>query len=617
MNTRIVRALASALVLACAVTPAGANVTPARGSSTLSRPPVPHAAPRNGSNARRKLRVAVSSPTGCTTDGGSSFVGGGSSNYAGGGAGGASDAGVLEGAFNEACDEYTSISGGADNVLGGDDSTVASSIAGGAFNTMELAQDSFVGAGQSNALGYDGTGGGYGGASESAIVSGTQNVVESPLSFIGAGSNNLIDAFLFDAQGDGQNAFIGAGSGNTVKGYTSGIVAGAGNSAAADYSIIAGGQNNSIQNGSTQGATGSSDSFIGGGASNSINASLEPTNVGYNVITGGLSNLIAGAADNNSAFNVIGGGNLNVAGSNANGGARLAGYTVIGGGYENGVNGNFITIAGGSQNSATATSASVGGGTGNSASGIGASIGGGTSNSVAGGNSTVAGGYLNSVAGANSAVGGGYKNAAGGAYATVPGGAANTATGTNSFAAGTLSNAAHNGAFVWSDNSTSPKTLASSAQNQFLARAAGGFFLYSSAKLTTGVKLAPGSGSWASVSDRNVKTGIVGIDDDRILAKVAALPISEWSYTAQGTGIRHLGPMAQDFRAAFGLGEDDRHISTIDEDGVALAAIKALQSEVSAKNRSLAEVRERERADHAQLALLERRLARLEAATRK
>jgi hypothetical protein len=45
--------------------------------------------------------------------------------------------------------------------------------------------------------------------------------------------------------------------------------------------------------------------------------------------------------------------------------------------------------------------------------------------------------------------------------------------------------------------------------------------------------------------------------------------------------------MAQDFHVAFGLGEDDKHISTVDEEGVALSAIKALQAEVAAKDREL------------------------------
>jgi len=82
---------------------------------------------------------------------------------------------------------------------------------------------------------------------------------------------------------------------------------------------------------------------------------------------------------------------------------------------------------------------------------------------------------------------------------------------------------------------------------------------------------------------------VMPLDDAAVLAKVAALPISEWSYRSEG-GVRHVGPMAQDFYAAFRVGEDDRHITSIDEDGVALAAIKALHAEnakTNADNRSL------------------------------
>ena len=54
------------------------------------------------------------------------------------------------------------------------------------------------------------------------------------------------------------------------------------------------------------------------------------------------------------------------------------------------------------------------------------------------------------------------------------------------------------------------------------------------------------------------------------------MPMSTWNYKAQSPGIRHLGPMAQDFFAAFGVGEDDKHIATVDADGVALAGVQAL-----------------------------------------
>lgn len=54
------------------------------------------------------------------------------------------------------------------------------------------------------------------------------------------------------------------------------------------------------------------------------------------------------------------------------------------------------------------------------------------------------------------------------------------------------------------------------------------------------------------------------------------MPISQWSYKAQDESIEHIGPMAQDFYRLFGLGEDDKHINTLDPDGIALAAIKEL-----------------------------------------
>lgn len=73
------------------------------------------------------------------------------------------------------------------------------------------------------------------------------------------------------------------------------------------------------------------------------------------------------------------------------------------------------------------------------------------------------------------------------------------------------------------------------------------------------------------------------MDGEAILERLEALPIATWNYKAQPDSVRHMGPMAQDFREAFGLGEDERHISTVDSEGVALAAIQALYHEVSRK----------------------------------
>lgn len=81
---------------------------------------------------------------------------------------------------------------------------------------------------------------------------------------------------------------------------------------------------------------------------------------------------------------------------------------------------------------------------------------------------------------------------------------------------------------------------------------------------------------WVNASDRELKEDFAPIDPLAVLEKVAAMPLQSWVYKHQPAE-RHIGPMAQDFHAAFGLnGADERHISTIDEGGVALAAIQGL-----------------------------------------
>lgn len=77
---------------------------------------------------------------------------------------------------------------------------------------------------------------------------------------------------------------------------------------------------------------------------------------------------------------------------------------------------------------------------------------------------------------------------------------------------------------------------------------------------------------------------------DYVLDKVAALPIDRWSYKSE-RGVKHVGPMAQDFDAAFGVGPDDKHITSVDEDGVAIAAIKALHAENASLRRQTSELR--------------------------
>jgi hypothetical protein len=101
------------------------------------------------------------------------------------------------------------------------------------------------------------------------------------------------------------------------------------------------------------------------------------------------------------------------------------------------------------------------------------------------------------------------------------------------------------------------------------------------------------TGTLATGSDRNIKEDIASVDPREVLATVAEMPISSWKYIADESGIRHMGPMAQDFYAAFGLGADNRHIATVDSDGVALAAIKGLNEIVTEKNAEIDDLKAR------------------------
>jgi hypothetical protein len=82
-------------------------------------------------------------------------------------------------------------------------------------------------------------------------------------------------------------------------------------------------------------------------------------------------------------------------------------------------------------------------------------------------------------------------------------------------------------------------------------------------------------------SDRNIKRDFEPVDRDAILDRLARLPISTWSYKTEASPARHIGPMAQDFMAAFGVGSSDTTILQVDADGVAFAAIQALHEEVA------------------------------------
>jgi hypothetical protein len=108
-----------------------------------------------------------------------------------------------------------------------------------------------------------------------------------------------------------------------------------------------------------------------------------------------------------------------------------------------------------------------------------------------------------------------------------------------------------------------------------------------------GMPTPPGEefcGKTCPISDRNLKHEFASIDQGQILDKVSRLPISTWAYTTDGMSERHIGPMAQDFMATFGVGSNDRTILQVDADGVALASIQALYQRLQRLERKNAEL---------------------------
>ncbi len=100
------------------------------------------------------------------------------------------------------------------------------------------------------------------------------------------------------------------------------------------------------------------------------------------------------------------------------------------------------------------------------------------------------------------------------------------------------------------------------------------------------------AGNLTELSDVNAKHHFEDIDTATILERLQQLPLSTWSYRDDPDSVRHLGPTAQEFQEAFGLGNGDpTHISGMDVRGVALAAIQELTQRSDAKEHEIKDLR--------------------------
>ena len=374
----------------------------------------------------------------------------------------------------------------------------------------------------------------------------------------------------------------------------------------------------------------------------------------YGTVGGGIANVAgdqdAGNVPNSAEGAIVGGGEFNTAsafGSTVGGGflnVASGGSSTVGGGDGNTADADYAAVSGGRNNSASFLDSTVGGGNGNTASGGlsgfgGATVAGGSGNTASGIFSAVGGGEANIVQGPDSVVGGGRTNIVNGesatigggqnnfvpalaSGATVPGGYGNTAGGQYSFAAGRQAKANHDGTFVWADGAFGfGSDMASTGENQFIARAGGHFFLQSDSTLdnqngfintSTGAFLSTG-GTWTNASSRSLKAGFAAISPVRVLEKVAALPVTSWHYKTE-PGVRHIGPASEDFYRAFGVGDNASSIGTVDEGGVALAAIQGLIAQNRALDRKVDRLKQQNQDLRAGLQAQNARLTKLERA---
>ena len=373
--------------------------------------------------------------------------------------------------------------------------------------------------------------GAYGSTISGGGSSAGANITYDAYCTIGGGQGNVAGTNDGDVSSDYYAAVL-SGFTNQSTGAFSSVTGGRENTATGDYSNVAGGYDNH--------ATGLH-STVGGGLTNSSEADYAAVVGGNNIAALSAYSFAGGGKDNKTStdaqYGVVCGGQKNTAGGN---------YSFIGGGYYNDTVEPFGVIVGGSNHVVRGQYCTILGGTGGwiwEDSEYSAILGG-NSCQIEGSYSYVMGNHCTAYAD----------------YCTV---------------LGNNAQATYGGSFVWADGSVSGNFY-NTAYNSFNIRAAGGAYFYTDTEMSSGVTLAAGGSSWSSVSDRNKKENFAEIDGEALLNKIETMPVLTWNYKTQDDEIRHMGPMAQDFYAAFCLSDDSLRINTVDIDGVNLAAVQAL-----------------------------------------
>ncbi|HUD47222.1 MAG TPA: tail fiber domain-containing protein [Candidatus Baltobacteraceae bacterium] len=539
-------------------------------------------------NGERALRLEVGGPSRLTSTttptGAPNVIGGSQLNYVAFGAVGSVIAGGGATNFDGQLfsnsiglySDFSVIGGGLLNFI--ETNCAVSTISGGQVNSIETnSYNSTIGGGAYNGIGAN--------SIYSTIGGGAYNDIgaESPESTINGGYSNRIDT-------NSAASTIAGGDGDTI-------------ASSSDHSTIAGGE--AI--------------FIGSSS-------------GHSTVAGGSFNDIANGSDH-----------ATIAGGDENNIEPFSGFSTIAGGQSNNVSYEWATVAGGENNTAEYEWAAIGGGDNNTNAGDAGTIAGGQNNLCGlAYQPTVGGGYGNQANNGYATVPGGYGNIAGAEFSFAAGLRAH-ALHEGAFVwadsqVGPFSSTANDEFSIGATGGVriqSPKGVHLNAADEpiivrdwdvFAANApsdkAGigrwGLFMepsiltigipsndvspryfqiakYSTNGVASGLMQVDQSGNVIAkgnitangvliTSDRNAKENFTALDATTVLAKVVAMPVTQWNYK-EDAAKKHVGPMAQDFHAAFQLdGADDKHISVIDEGGVALAAIQGLNQKLNEKD---------------------------------
>lgn len=607
-------------------------------------------------NGSRALRLE---PSGISPN----VVGGYLGNLAGLGVVGAAIAGGGQNEnVNAVLANYGFVGGGRANTVAGTDGTIgggfhnvisntAATVGGGWFNTAAGLGSSIAGGFYNRtATNYATVGGGatnYATGRFATVAGGTMDFATGDFSAIGGGSFNFATnvystvAGGYFNQAEGAYAFAGGGNNNTILGFAATVAGGSFNTASGSQGVVGGGSNN---------VASSLGTVVAGGRANTANNEHAATLGGEGNRASGRWAAIGGGylnqATNTSA--TVAGGFANIAGGSASFAAGVGAHALHSGSFvwsdpTSEVFGPFVSTA--ANQFLIRASGGVGIGTTSPAASLAVSAPAGTQaldvvGSRAGGFSSPVAFVQNSYASGNSGPALrllGQGNAVDGVLNI-----GNTGTGkivAFGAAGGEVANLDTNGNFSFGSTTRQMLNLWGTVygvgvqNNTFYTRSDGGFAWFNKgahsdtandpgsggATLMTldgGGNLRTLTGVISSLSDRNAKANFEPVDARDVLERVAALPITRWNFKNAPATQRHIGPMAQDFHAAFNIGLEPTGICTVDADGVALAAIQGLNQKVEVRSQKSEDrsrkLEERLQQKETEIAELKERMEKLE-----